>query len=438
MAPRQVIGELKGSNMLRKLFLLLAFSGLLAVADSRPPDIPFQIEMIDPGQSEPAAVADINHDGKLDIVSGEFWYEAPAWSKHRFRQIDYTGNYIDDFVDIPIDVNNDGYPDIVSVTYFTHKISWFENPGRGGLAPKESWKEHIIDDIAPVEFAFLVDIQNSGQKRDLLPQFANQHVPLAWYELKDGAWIKHIVSQQGYGHGIGAGDVNGDGRTDILTAKGWFEAPADPRSGDWKFHPDWDSNAGASYCGLNSTSITGQGTPPAPTPGSQPGELGFMHVLDINGDGLPDVLTTCAHDYGVFWLEQKPGGQFAKHNIDYTWSQAHYSVLADMRGDGHMDLVTGKRYLAHNGNDNGEREPLGVYWYEYRKNTQGAVDWIRHLISYGGRMGGGTELQVVDIDGDGDMDVVAGGKSGLFLACNMTKENAKAAASLQSAPAVKH
>lgn len=281
---------------MRKLMILLALSGLLAAADSRPPDIPFQIEMIDPGESEPAAAADINHDGHMDIISGEYWYEGPAWKKHQFRQINYTGNYIDDFVDMPIDVNADGYPDIVSVTYFTHKMSWFENPGANVAKSDEPWKEHMIDDSGPIEFAFLVDIQNSGKKRDLLPEFVNRNLPLAWYELKGGQWLKHVVSPNSYGHGIGAGDVNGDGRTDILTPKGWFEAPPDPRNGEWKFHPDWDSNAGASYCGLNSTSVTGQGTPPPPVPGSQPGELGFMHVVDINGDGRPDILTTCAHD----------------------------------------------------------------------------------------------------------------------------------------------
>ena len=408
---------------MRKLIVLLVAPFLFAIAESRPPDIPFRIEMIDPGASEPAAVADINHDGKLDIISSEYWYEAPTWKKHQFRQINWTSNYEDNFVDLPLDVNGDGYPDIISVTYFTHKISWFENPGAHAPKTDAPWTEHVIDDSGPVEFAFLVDIQNSGKKRDILPQFVSRNHPLAWYELNDGKWIQHIVAPQSYGHGIGAGDLNGDGRTDILTPKGWFEAPADPRNGEWKFHPDWDSNAGASYCGLNSTSVTGQGTPPPPVPGSQPGELGFMHVIDINGDGRPDILATCAHDYGIFWMEQTADGKFVKHNIDYTWSVVHNSVLADMRGDGHLDLVTGKRFMAHNGNDPGEREPLGVYWYEFRKNPQGAVEWIRHVVSYGGQMGAGTGIQAVDIDGDGDIDIVAGGKSGLFLARNLTKES---------------
>jgi hypothetical protein len=411
---------------MRKLLVLVAFVSLFAMADSRPPDIPFQIEMIDPGASETAAVADINHDGHLDIVSGEYWYEGPTWKKHKFRDINFTGNYIDNFADLPIDVNGDGYPDIVSVSWFAKKISWWKNPSKSG----GPWVENPIDSGNPIEFAFLVDLTNSGKKQDVIPEWGSENAPLTWYELKNGGFVRHVVSDHSYGHGIGVGDVNGDGRNDILTPKGWFEAPPDPRTGQWKYHPDWDATAGTGFCGLQAAAPPARGRNPnggeVVEQSSSPtrGDLAFIYALDINGDGRNDILTSCAHDYGIFWLEQGPNGQWTKHNIDYTFSQAHSSALADLRGDGHLDFVVGKRYMAHNGSDPGEREPLGVYWYEYRKTSQGSVEWVRHLIDYGGRMGGGIEMQVVDIDADGDLDVVTGGKSGLFLARNLTKSTA--------------
>ena len=79
--------------------------------------------------------------------------------------------------------------------------------------------------------------------------------------------------------------------------------------------------------------------------------------------------------------------------------------------------------MAHNGSDPGEREPLGVYWFEARKasGAPGGVEWARHIIDFGGRMGGGMQIPVVDIDGDGDLDVICAGKSGLFIAENLSK-----------------
>ena len=247
-----------------------------AVAASRTGEIPFEKHLIDPGASETAAFMDVNGDGRLDIVSGEYWYEAPRWVKHKFRDLNFTENYIDNFSDLPLDVNNDGRIDVVSCSWFGKSLRWFEHPASANAM----WTEHAIETQYNVEFAFLADIENSGKARDVLPQFGNATAPLAWYEPKDGGFVKHAISDRSYGHGIGAGDVNGDGRTDILTPKGWFEAPPDPRSGKWTYHPDWDLEG-----------------------------LGFMHVVDVNGDGRPDILTSKAHDYGVFWMEQGTGEQ---------------------------------------------------------------------------------------------------------------------------------
>ncbi len=370
---------------------LVPLIALTAFAAPRPPEIPFAKHTIDVGASETAAIGDINGDGKPDIVSGEYWYEAPKWTPHRFREIAFanprTDNYIDNFSDHLIDVNGDGRLDVVSCTWFARKLAWWENPGRGtGM-----WKEHPIDSGFNVEFSFMVDIDNDGKARELLPQFGKG--PLVWYEIRNGAFARHEIAPQNHGHGIGAGDINGDKRTDVLTAKGWFEAPADPRAGNWAFHPAWEFT-------------------------QQPG---FLHVIDINGDGRNDVIVTASHDYGIFWLEQGSDGKFTKRVIDESWSQAHATTLVDLNGDGQPDLLTGKRYLGHD-RDPGAREPLGVYWYEFRKSTDGkSIEWVRHIIDYSTRTGAGMQLPVADLDGDGDLDFVAPGKSGLFLFENLTK-----------------
>jgi hypothetical protein len=369
--------------------LTLALSSVtLLCLLARSPEILFERKTLDLGTAETCTVADFNKDGKPDIFSGESWYENPTWKKHQVRQLKEYGTYLGSLTDIALDVDGDGFPDIVSSGWHTNRIWWSRNPGKNAAM----WQDTTIDEGFPVEFAFLVDLNNDGKAQEILPQWGNNAAALTWYELANGKFQKHVVNSRSYGHGIGAGDVNGDGKNDIITPQGWFEAPPGG-TGEWKLHPEFN---------LGSTS--------------------FIYAIDLNEDGLPDLLTAMAHDYGIFWMEQRPDHTWTKHVIDQSWSQAHALTLVDLNGDGRKDLLTGKRYMAHDGNDPGEREPLGIYWYEYRPAADHkTVEWSRHLIDYGSRAGGGMQIPVVDLDSDGDLDFAVAGKSGLFLFENMTK-----------------
>ncbi len=396
----------------------LALTALAAATGAARADEPkFQKVDINPGSVYEAAGAfDVDGDGDLDILSGAYWYEAPAWTKHKVRDVQQVGTYMNCFSTIPMDVDADGDIDFVSVSYFGKNIGWVENPGPGHL--DQAWAYHQIDEPGPSEAAAVVDIDGDG-KLDILPNTVNTVV---WYSLdqagKTPKWTKHQLPQEAGAHGVGTGDINRDGKLDILTPRGWLEAPEDPRSDHWAWHPDWD-------LGPTGIQILGK---------------------DFDGDGDVDLIYGNGHAIGLYWAEQTKGEggkpTWKKHLIDDSVTSVHTLLWTDLDGDGKKDeLLTGKRVYAHEV-EPGDTQPSVIAYYRFNKASKA---WDRHEIYKSapanapaegpkrdaqkdwapGTAGTGLEIAAVDIDADGDIDLVCPGKSGLYLFVNQSKSNAK-------------
>ncbi len=360
---------------------------------------------------EAAGVFDVDNDGQLDIVSGDTWYQGPSWKPYHVRDVARAGRtYFNDFATLPLDVNGDGLTDFVTCSYFDRDVAWVENPGKPG-AP---WTVHRVDQPGNIEAAWAVDLSGDGVP-DILPNTVNTVV---WYEVvKNGdrkgyTLAKHDLGKDAAGHGVGSGDVNGDGRVNLLTPKGWFEAPGDP-SQSWAWHPEWN---------IGATGIQ-------------------ILARDVDGDGLSDVVYGMGHDYGLYWLHQGKGSggerTWTKQAIDKTIASVHALMWADIDGDGKAnELVTGKRVYAHEV-EPGATDASVVAWYAF---DPGSKEWTRHVIFQGepakdapakgsdrlalkdfppGTAGTGLQVTAIDIDKDGDIDLVCPGKSGLYLFENL-------------------
>jgi hypothetical protein len=386
---------------------LILVTGLANGADSGTP-ITWKKTVIEGKfRSEGVAIADVNKDGTLDVLIGDSWYEAPSWTKHDIRKPGDFGDGLRSYSNCMTcwadDINQDGWVDEIVIGFPGSSAYWYENPqGKPGY-----WKQHEIWPSACNETPLYTDLFGDGNRVLVMgwqPKDKENEGQMAWFAPSGdatGPWTMHPISPPStsgniipgtfkFSHGLGVGDVNGDGRKDVICTGGWWEQNPRGRTSTvtWGFHPAKLGDAVAD-----------------------------MITYDVNQDGKADIIASSAHQYGIWWFEQgevKDGSPvFTKHDLfPELVSETHALIAADINKDGLTDFVTGKRFWSHGRHEAGSDKPAKLYWFEASKGSGGKITFTPREID--DQSGIGTQFVVADYNGDGLLDIVSANKKGVF------------------------
>lgn len=363
--------------------------------------VQFEKKLLTIDANEGIAAGDLDGDGLTDLVAGRNWFRAPDWTPLPLRTIDDWNGYVQSNGDFLFDVNADGRLDVIAGSFVPTEVHWFENPGAEGLQRGHIWTRHLLIDTgnSTNEGQLMHDLDKDGIPEWIVNSWVPNVPTVVWrlprkqpaditedgvvYEMKP-----HELGPTGNGHGMGVGDLNGDGRIDVLTGQGWYEQPAENVwSAPWHFHPEWDIQA------------------------SLP-----IIVTDLNNDHRNDLIVGYGHDYGLFWWRNEGADAlgtigWTQFEIDRSYSQPHTLAWSDIDCDEQPELITGKRYFAHNGGDPGGTEPPCLYYYDWNSDTQ---QFTRYTIDEG-HIGCGLQIVTADLNNDGKTDLAVAGKSGTWL-----------------------
>lgn len=345
--------------------------------------------------SEGIAVGDVNQDGAVDMLAGPYWFEAPDWKRHELAEVQEFSvrkGYSNSMLNFTLDVNLDGWVDLIRIDFPGTGGYWHENPKN----QEGHWKVHEIYQTVGNESPHLVDVDGDGREDLLFGDPTDNQMVWLQAPLKKGetAWQKFIIGQPTpvdaniYGHGLGFADLNEDGRNDVLVKQGWWEAPEDRKQSGWTFHAaDFGEDCAQ------------------------------MYAIDIDEDGDQDVISSSAHYSGFWWYEQVKDGQsktsWKRHIISQTIAETHALAVADINGDNRPDFVTGNRYFAHNSEDPRDHGPPVLYWYEYAPDKKPNPKWTGYPIDVDS--GVGINIVAEDITEDGLVDILVANKKGVFL-----------------------